>query len=188
MKTQRYINGYLGIYKPDHPSSYKNNGNWDGWIYEHRFIAEQLLGRPLRDGEVVHHLDCNKDNNNPENIVVLAGRGCHMRLHNWIDAGSPTHDSYVKKSVPNYGMSKPLCKMCDKPVSEHRGEYCSNECRGLDHRKTDRPSQEELIKLLNNYSYVKVGKFFGVSDNAVRKWVKSYGLDPKTLQQLTQDI
>ncbi len=185
MKTVRRINGYIGIYKPDHPTSYKSDGDWNGWIYEHRYIAEQTLGRPLRDDEVVHHLDCNKDNNAPENLIVLAGRGCHLRLHNWIDAGSPVHESYVRKSVPNYGVSKPLCKVCDKPVSEHDNEYCSNECRGLDHRKTERPSAEELIKLLKQFSYVKVGGFFGVSDNAVRKWVKTYGYNPKTLEPLT---
>lgn len=34
----------------------------------------------------------------------------------------------------------------------------------------------ELIKLLSKYSFVEIGKLYGVSDNAVRKWCKKYGL------------
>ncbi len=39
-------------------------------------------------------------------------------------------------------------------------------------RKVKRPSKEELETLLKNNSYVAVSKMFGVSDNAIRKWVK----------------
>ena len=33
--------------------------------HEHRVVAEQMLGRPLKPGEVVHHIDEDKRNNNP---------------------------------------------------------------------------------------------------------------------------
>jgi hypothetical protein len=41
-------------------------------------------------------------------------------------------------------------------------------------RKVEWPSIEELTKLINTTSMVKIGKMFGVSDNAVRKWCKKY--------------
>lgn len=41
-------------------------------------------------------------------------------------------------------------------------------------RKVKRPSKTELIKLLENNSYCGIGRKYGVSDNAVRKWVKKY--------------
>ena len=49
--------------------------------HEHRRIAEQKLGRPLRKGEVVHHIDGDKLNNSPGNIAVLPSQAEHARLH-----------------------------------------------------------------------------------------------------------
>lgn len=39
--------------------------------HTHRVVAEQKLGRPLRPGEVVHHLDGNPRNNDPQNLRNL---------------------------------------------------------------------------------------------------------------------
>lgn len=51
-----------------------------GWIYEHRHVAEQKIGRRLKKSESVHHIDGDKENNNPENIEVM-NRGKHTSLH-----------------------------------------------------------------------------------------------------------
>lgn len=52
-----------------------------GGRHEHRIIAEEKIGRPLRLGEVVHHIDGNKKNNSPDNILVLSSQAEHVRLH-----------------------------------------------------------------------------------------------------------
>ena len=43
-------------------------------------------------------------------------------------------------------------------------------------RKTDRPSKEELENLVNSYPMTTIAKRYGVSDNAIRKWAKSYDI------------
>lgn len=51
--------------------------------HEHRQIVETLLGRPLKTGEVVHHLDGNKHNNDPENLVALPSQSVHCKAHDF---------------------------------------------------------------------------------------------------------
>ena len=42
-----------------------------GHLYEHRVVAQQMIGRPLEKDEVVHHKDGNRLNNSPDNLVVM---------------------------------------------------------------------------------------------------------------------
>ena len=72
-----YINkeGYKQIYKPNNPEAREN-----GYAPEHRVRASKKLGRQLRDGEVVHHIDGNKLNNRPSNLQVMT-REEHWKVH-----------------------------------------------------------------------------------------------------------
>lgn len=49
--------------------------------HEHRIVAEEIIGRKLQPGEVVHHIDGNKKNNDPSNLMVLSSQKEHARLH-----------------------------------------------------------------------------------------------------------
>lgn len=66
----------------------KQRGRGEGKTYrklngkhEHRVVAERMLGRELKPGEVVHHKDGNKLNNLESNLEVLDGQSEHARLH-----------------------------------------------------------------------------------------------------------
>jgi len=49
-------------------------------------------------------------------------------------------------------------------------------CSGLSLRKVDRPSKSQLKQDISEMSWVAMGKKYGVSDNACRKWARKMGL------------
>lgn len=73
---RRKKNGYICIQLPGSDGSTR---------YEHRLVAEQMLGRPLEAGEVVHHINGVKTDNRPENLAVMSARE-HRLLHARLDA------------------------------------------------------------------------------------------------------
>jgi len=48
--------------------------------YEHRLVAARMLGRELRRDEYIHHVNGDKNDNRPENIIVCSCKE-HMELH-----------------------------------------------------------------------------------------------------------
>jgi len=68
------IAGYRQRWLPGHPRAY------DGYVMEHVLSAESKLGRPLSDDEHVHHIDGDKLNNHPDNLMVLSNSE-HATLH-----------------------------------------------------------------------------------------------------------
>lgn len=58
--------GYVLIKAPDHPAA-----DCRGYVYEHRLVAERVLGRLLAPGERVRHRDDDPGNNDPCNLVVV---------------------------------------------------------------------------------------------------------------------
>ena len=52
-----------------------------GAVHRHIFIAEKSLGRKLKKGEIVHHIDEDKHNNLIENLAVLPSQKFHAQVH-----------------------------------------------------------------------------------------------------------
>jgi len=89
-KGGRYIQeGYYLIMKKDHPNNIK------GYIYEHRLVMEEKIGRLLTKGEIVHHINGNKLDNRPCNLELFS-RSQHAKLHNFGSFRKVMKSKYVR--------------------------------------------------------------------------------------------
>ena len=57
----------------------RENGPYAGKSV-HIAVAERKYGRPLKNGEHVHHVDKSKTNNDPDNLVIMTATD-HAKLH-----------------------------------------------------------------------------------------------------------
>lgn len=91
------IHGYLRI---PHPSAKKS-------ALEHVVVSEKALGKKLPKGAEVHHVDEDKLNNDPGNLVICPDRAYHMLIHQRTDAlNACGHADWLKC---------PYCKEYDAP-------------------------------------------------------------------------
>jgi transposase-like protein/5-methylcytosine-specific restriction endonuclease McrA len=78
------------------------------------------------------------------------------------------------------------CTECGKEFAPKYGQqrFCTISCAKRNHgrvytpqpaiRRVERPPYEQLIRELEETNYSAVGRKYGVSDNAVRKWIRWY--------------
>lgn len=174
MKSNRMLNGYVVVHRPNHPSSMRG-GNWDGYIYEHILVGEEVIDRQIKEGEEVHHLDTNRSNNSPDNLLVLSGP-MHKKLHSWLEKYTLIPN---EKQVKRIERGCIRCKFCDKPIN-HDLIYCSHSCSDNDISVTHKylhPDKESLEKLIWSKPTTLIAKDLNVSDVAISKLCKKLNVE-----------
>lgn len=149
----------------------KSSG-YNGYIYEHIVVAENFMGRPLREEEVVHHLDENPANNREENLLVLESSQ-HSKLHAWVNRNNECKAVKTIEKEPTY------CPVCEKTLQGQQLIYCSQKCSQQDKYPHPIPTKEDLEQDIKLFPITKIGIKYNVSDNAIRKWLKKHNLPTK---------
>lgn len=70
-----------------------------------------------------------------------------------------------------------LCIDCGVPILAT--SIRCNKCEKIASRVVQRPDRNKLKEEIRNYSFLEIGRKYGVSDNAIRKWCIAYGLPYK---------
>ena len=93
----------------------------------------------------------------------------------WIDQGRiyPIRSFSILTHDEKY-----YCQNCGKEIATKDAVLCV-ECCIISKRKVNRASKEELKHLIRTTSFLQIGRMYGVSDAAIRKWCKSYGIPYK---------
>ena len=113
-----YHKKYCGNYKEFLDGGYKakigSNGNI---VYIHREVMEQKLGRKLKPGELVHHEDEDKLNNDPSNLE-LSDKSNHAKHH--CDPKRMSEISYLgaKRGISAVGSKHPNSKLNEDKVRQ----------------------------------------------------------------------
>ncbi len=91
----------------------------------------------------------------------------------------------IEESIEKQFTETKTCKKCDKTFEAYlrKGQtYCSYACSATP--KILWPAVEILVERIKATSYTNVASELGVADNAVRKHLKKFGIDPKSIRSI----
>lgn len=105
---------------------------------------------------------------------LLVCENCHREIH-W-EINQKKRQERLEITVNS--IPKIQCKGCNKTFQpeNRRNKYCGKKCYSKSMTHPDKPTKAKLKKMIETMSWTAIGKEYGVSDNAIRKWARGYEL------------
>lgn len=148
----------------------------------HDLVAEAFLSNPSGYTEV-NHIDHNKENNNVTNLEWVTHK---KNMEDMVEYNRNIGKfKYITNKQGKNGLFN-TCEICRK-LKGVKAKICLDCYRKKIQEHI--PTRDKLIHDLLKRNFVEIGKQYGVSYNAVRKWCKNYDLPyhTKELINMTDD-
>ena len=125
---------------------------------------------------------------------ILVCANCHREIHSGLIT-QELQSSYIEKNAQEIDLQLQkikthqlvYCKTCGTIIS-NKATQCVK-CAGLTRQVVKRPDRETLKDLIRSTPFTTIGKMYGVTDNAVRKWCSSVKLPCRSseIKQYTEE-
>lgn len=126
-------------------------------------------GKPLT--MILDHIDGDNHNHSIANLRWICPN-CASQLPTFSGRNNKRQNNYIPVRIVS--KKKKICPICNINEINKHSSKCK-ECATKERRKNI-PPKDILEKLIYEKTFVQIGKDFGVSDNAVRKWCKIHNL------------
>lgn len=125
------------------------------------------------------HIDGDTDNNEFSNLRWVCPN-CDRQLPTYAIGNRVRRSSRPPIPLEERRSGKNICPKCGKE-KEARAKFCAT-CSKVESRKVERPTREVLKAEIRSTPMLTLGKKYGVSNTAIRKWCKNYGLPFQSLK------
>lgn len=160
-------------------STYRNNGNIKKRLFKENLLENrcQICGlSPTWQGKKLvlrlDHINGVNNDHRLENLRMLCSN-CDSQTDTFAGRNIKKRSKKKEKKKVKTKKIRESCMICEQKVAKtNKSGLCLSCAQRKRVGRLNRPSKEILIEDVKNIGYSATGRKYGVSDNAIRKWLR----------------